>query len=139
MSNSKIHTTSMSHETAIGILKLMLEAMQVYDGISPTPERINAMQMAIEDMELISKYSDAYHKGYKDGAEAVTFHEELLRDETTFNVDKLEKNIADLKRGAEHDYEDGENLYQAEYLKGYICALSAVEGMIDYLKENKDA
>ena len=53
-------------------------------------------------------------------------------------IDKLEKQIADLKRGAEHNYEDGENPYQAEYLKGYICALSAVEGMIDYLKEKTD-
>ena len=52
MSDNKILIGDMSHETAIGILKLMLEAMQVYDGISPTPERINALKMAIEEMSV---------------------------------------------------------------------------------------
>ena len=30
---------------------------------------------------LLDKYSDAYNKGWKDGAEAVAFHEELSREE----------------------------------------------------------
>ena len=51
MTREQIHIGDMSHETAIGILKLMLEAMETYDGISPTPERINAVKMAIEALE----------------------------------------------------------------------------------------
>ena len=51
MTREQIHIGDMSHETAIGILKLMLEAMETYDGISPTTERINAMKMAIEALE----------------------------------------------------------------------------------------
>ena len=79
--NDKIHTTNMSKEQAIGILNKLVVAMKTFDGVSPTQERINALQMAIEDMELISKYADAYNKGYKDGAEAVAVHEELLKEE----------------------------------------------------------
>lgn len=51
MTREQIHIGDMSHETAIGILKLMLEAMETYDGISPTTERINAMKMAIKALE----------------------------------------------------------------------------------------
>lgn len=51
MTREQIHIGDMSHETAIGILKLMLEAMETYDGISPTPERVNAMKMAIKALE----------------------------------------------------------------------------------------
>ena len=51
MTREQIHIGDMSHETAIGILKLMLEAMETYDGISPTPERINAVKMAIKALE----------------------------------------------------------------------------------------
>ena len=51
MTREQIHIGDMSHETAIGILKLMLEAMETYDGISPTPERINAVKMAIEALD----------------------------------------------------------------------------------------
>ena len=105
MRNSKIHTTDMSHETAIGILKLLLESMQVYDGVMPTPERINALKMAIEDMELISKYADAYHKGYKDGAEAVALHEELSKEES--GMVRKEDVIQILhKNWANHDGDD---------------------------------
>lgn len=96
---------------------------------------IQAKDEAIKAFDLLEKYKDAYHKGYKDGAEAVKFHEELSTDEI---IGKLEKQIKPLKRGAEHNYEDGENPYQAEYLKGYICALSTVEGIIDSLKGNTD-
>lgn len=51
MTREQIHIGDMSHEKAIGILKLMLEAMEAYDGISPTPQRVNAMKMAIESLE----------------------------------------------------------------------------------------
>lgn len=51
MTREQIHIGDMSHEKAIGILKLMLEAMEAYDGISPTPKRVNAMKMAIESLE----------------------------------------------------------------------------------------
>lgn len=54
MTREQIHIGDMSHETAIGILKLMLEAMETYDGISPTPERINAVKMAIESLTMPS-------------------------------------------------------------------------------------
>ena len=55
MTSEQIHIGNMSHETAIGILKLMLEAMETYDGISPTPARINAIKMAIEALEQESQ------------------------------------------------------------------------------------
>ena len=51
MTREQIHIGDMSRETAIDILKLMLEAMETYDGISPTPERINAIKMSIETLE----------------------------------------------------------------------------------------
>jgi hypothetical protein len=51
MARKQIYIGDMSHETAIGILKLMLEAMEIYDGISPTPERINAVKMGIEELK----------------------------------------------------------------------------------------
>ena len=51
MTSKQIHIGNMSYETAIGILKLMLEAMETYDGISPTPARINAIKMAIKALE----------------------------------------------------------------------------------------
>lgn len=51
MTREQIHIGDMSHEKAIGILKLMLEAMESYDGISPTPKRVNAMKMAIKSLE----------------------------------------------------------------------------------------
>ena len=51
MTKEQIHIGSMSHEGAINILKLMIGAMEMYDAVLPTPERINAMKMAIEALE----------------------------------------------------------------------------------------
>ena len=55
MTREQIHMGDMSHKTAIDILKLMLEAMETYDGISPTPARINAIKMAIEVLDQETK------------------------------------------------------------------------------------
>lgn len=41
----------------------------------------HALHYAIKAIDTVEKYKDAYNKGYKDGAEAVAFHEELLRKE----------------------------------------------------------
>lgn len=62
MSDKKILVGDMSRETAIGILKLMLEAMGVYDGISPTPERINAVKMATDSLEKLEKIEQIISK-----------------------------------------------------------------------------
>ena len=60
MSDKKILVGDMSRETAIGILKLMLEAMEVYDSIAPTPQRRNAVQMAISSLETDEAYQLEY-------------------------------------------------------------------------------
>lgn len=60
MSDKKILVGDMSRETAIGILKLMLEAMEVYDSIAPTPQRRNAVQMAIASLETDEAYQLEY-------------------------------------------------------------------------------
>lgn len=60
MSDKKILVGDMSRETAIGILKLMLEAMEVYDSIAPTSQRRNAVQMAIASLETDEAYQLEY-------------------------------------------------------------------------------
>ena len=62
MSDKKILVGDMSRETAIGILKLMLEAMEVYDSIAPTPQRRNAVQMAIASLETDEAYQLEYEQ-----------------------------------------------------------------------------
>ena len=62
MSDKKILVGDMSRETAIGILKLMLEAMEVYDSIAPTPQRKNAVQMAIASLETDEAYQLEYEQ-----------------------------------------------------------------------------
>lgn len=62
MSDKKILVGDMSRETAIGILKLMLEAMEVYDSIAPTPQRRNAVQMAISSLETDEVYDLEYEQ-----------------------------------------------------------------------------
>ena len=77
MTRKQIHIGDMSHETAIGILTLMLEAMATYDGISPTTERINAVKMAIESLAMPSVTPQ-------------------LSSELEKNSKKLEKNFGEL-------------------------------------------
>ena len=62
MSDKKILVGDMSRETAIGILKLMSEAMEVYDSIAPTPQRRNAVQMAIASLETDEAYQLEYEQ-----------------------------------------------------------------------------
>ena len=40
-----------------------------------------AKDEAIKALDLLEKYKDAYNKGFKDGAKAVAFHKELLKEE----------------------------------------------------------
>lgn len=61
MTREQIHIGDMSHETAIDILKLLLEAMETYDGILPTPARINAIKMSIEALEQEPKTGHWIH------------------------------------------------------------------------------
>ena len=62
---SKIHTTDMSREMTISTLKELVLAMQTYDSVTPTPTRINALQFAIESLEVDEKYQLEY-EGVKD-------------------------------------------------------------------------
>lgn len=65
MSDKKILVGDMSRETAIGILKLMLEAMEAYDSIAPTSQRRNAVQMAIASLETDEAYQLEYERTTK--------------------------------------------------------------------------
>ncbi len=50
-SSGQIYMGSMDDETAIEVLENMLGAMDTYDGISPTPSRINAIKISIEALK----------------------------------------------------------------------------------------
>ena len=53
--------------------------------------------------------------------------------------DKLEKQITEYKEIQKERMAETDNPYFIEFLKGYICSFSVVEGMIAELKENTDA
>ncbi len=57
-----IHIGSMSQENCIDILERMLNAMKTFDGIDPSPERINAVEMAIDFLKRDVAYGLMYEK-----------------------------------------------------------------------------
>lgn len=55
----------MSRKQCLEILKRLLEAMETFDGISPSPERINALKMAIASLETDEAYQLEYESTTK--------------------------------------------------------------------------
>ena len=52
--------------------------------------------------------------------------------------DKLEEQIKENKDIQKDRLKNTDNAFLSEYLKGYICCFSFVEGIIEGLKENTD-
>lgn len=62
MSDNKILVGDMSRKQCLEVLKRLLEAMETFDGISPSPERINALKMAIASLEVDEAYQLEFEK-----------------------------------------------------------------------------
>lgn len=65
MSDNKILVGDMSRKQCLEVLKRLLEAMETFDGISPSPERINALKMAISSLETDEAYQLEYESTTK--------------------------------------------------------------------------
>lgn len=74
MSDNKVLIGDMDRKICIEVLKRLLEAMEVFDGISPSPERINAIKMAIASLEIDEAYQLEYERTTKNdlGVDAVS-------------------------------------------------------------------
>ena len=74
MSDNKILVGDMSRKQCLEVLKRLLEAMETFDGISPSPERINALKMAIASLETDEAYQLEYESTTKNdlGVECVS-------------------------------------------------------------------
>ena len=77
--------SDMTSERAIDVIEMMMAEYEETEGIvcdvTMDDEGLEALRFARDTVKAVEKYKDAYHKGYKDGAEAVAFHEELCADE----------------------------------------------------------
>ena len=120
MTSKQIHIGNMSYETAIGILKLMLEAMETYDGISPTPARINAIKMAIKALEQEPRWIPVSEKLPEPFTFVNATCRSLVDDRENWVVETIYSPIP--KEANKYDYSDWGNIPMLNWGEAEVIA-----------------